>query len=180
MTHPWNIPSQITQGDRVTWKEELIPYDNLADILHCYLRGTGLAMDLIGVPDGLGWRFTILEADSVTLAVGQWHAQFVIVTPDSGRQTIGRADFMVCPGFNNLTEYDGRSDDQKELDALTIAIARLASGAVAEYRIGDRMMRYQDLEQLTKRQAYLRNRIARAKNPGNVGGKNVGIRFSGH
>jgi hypothetical protein len=136
-------------------------------------------LDLTGVPllTDEGWEFTILEAQSATLNPGKYKAQFVFFGT-SGRATLGSADLLVLPNFESLTTLETRTVDEIELEQITMAIARLASGAVAEYRIGDRMMRYQDLEQLTKRQRELRNRIAMTKNPGTVGGRNVGIRFS--
>ncbi|MGL6341407.1 MAG: hypothetical protein ACRC80_19970, partial [Waterburya sp.] len=101
-------------------------------------------------------------------------AQFVIFAFGTGRKTLETIDLLVCPSFESVTTFDGRSDDEKELEVITTAIARLAGGAVSEYRVGDRMMRYQDLAELTKRQRELRNRIAKTKN---VGNQNVKIRF---
>jgi hypothetical protein len=94
------------------------------------------------------------------------------------RNTIGHGVIEIIQDLAIATPgFDGRSPEEKELAALNEAIAKLASGAVSEYRIGDRMMRYQDLSQLTQRQQYLRNRIAKIKNPGSIGRRNVGIRF---
>ena len=84
---------------------------------------------------------------------------------------------LLEPSFEALTTLETRTVDEIELEQITLAIARLVSGAVAEYRIGDRMMRYQDLEQLTKRQRELRQRIAIASGIGKPGGRNVGVRF---
>ena len=113
----------------------------------------------------------------MALAPGQYKTQFVIFS-GSGRTTVGHTDLLVCPSFENLTEFDTRDEDEKELEAITRAIAKIASGGIAEYYIGTRRARYQDLDQLTRRQQYLRNRIARKKR-GGVGGRNVPVRFSG-
>lgn len=170
----WTIPQTITQGDRATWTQILDGYNPTTDTLSCFIRGQNGGLNLTGAPNNETWDFTITEAQSTTLVPGEYKAQFVIFTATNGRHTLETVDLLVCPNFESLTEFDARSDDEKELEQITTAIARLASGAVAEYRIGDRMMRYQDLNQLTTRQRELRNRIARAKNPG---GRNVGIRF---
>ena len=174
----WTIPTQITQGDRITWKEKLDQYNPATDNLSCFIRGQNGSLDLTATPSGDGWEFIIPEVSSATLAPGAYKVQLVIVTAAKGRQTLGEAELEVCPSFEDLTTFDVRDADEIELEAITKAIATLAKGAVAEYYIGDRRMRYQDLGDLTKRQQYLRNRIAMSKNPNNVGGRNVGIRFS--
>jgi hypothetical protein len=173
----WNIPVAITQGDRVTWSQKLDIYNPATDTLSCFVRGTSPGLDLTGTPNSNCWDFIITEAQSTSLAPGKYQAQFVIFEFSTVRKTLGIAELLVCAGFDNLTQIDFRSTDEKELAIITEAIAKLVSGAVSEYRIGDRMMRYQDLNQLTQRQQYLRNRIAKAKNPGSIGGRNVGIRF---
>lgn len=172
----WNIPQKITQGDRVSWSQNLDNFSPSIDILSCFIRGQS-SLDLTGVGNELSWDFTVLEAQSAALLPGKYKTQFVVFASGMGRHTLGSTDLIVLPSFEALTELETRSPDEIELAQITMAIAKLVSGAVAEYRIGDRMMRYQDLEQLTKRQRELRNRIAMAKNAGNIGGRNVGIRF---
>ncbi len=184
----WNIPKSFTQGDRITWKEKLDQYNPATDNLSCFIRGQNGSLDLTATPlpsasplvggtEG-GWEFNIPEVSCATLAPGAYKVQLVIVSAAKGRQTLGEAELEFCPSFEDLTTFDARDADEIELEAITQAIATLAKGGVAEYYIGDRRMRYQDLGDLTKRQQYLRNRIAMSKNPNNVGGRNVGIRFS--
>lgn len=133
---------------------------------------------MTAVGSAQGWEFRISTAQSSQLTPGVYQAQFVIFSGSSNRKSLGIAKIQVKVCFENLTELDPRSDDEKELEVITKAIARLATGAVAEYRIGDRMMRYQDLAELTRRQEYLRRRIAIANKQGGIGGRNVGVRFS--
>jgi hypothetical protein len=95
----------------------------------------------------------------------------------SGRHTLGTVDLEVLPSFENLTELDPRTDDEKELEEVTKAIAAVISGGVAEYYIGSRRVRYQDLQLLTDRQRELRQRIAIASGRIKPGGTNVGISF---
>lgn len=177
----FNIPSQITQGDRVSWNQELdkfIPDGRPIDTLSCFIRGQS-SLDLTGVPNGFNWDFVITESQSLALQPGKYKTQFVIFAVASGKTTLGTTDLIVLPSFEALTTLETRSADEIELEQVTIAIAKLVTGAVAEYRIGDRMMRYQDLGILTLRQQHLRNRVAKAKYPRSlVGGRNVAIRFS--
>lgn len=174
----WTIPQTITQGDRVTWTQLLDGYNPITDTLSCFVRGASGGLDLTGTPNVDAWDFTITETQAASLAPGKYKTQFVVFAFGTGRKTLETTDLLVCSSFESLTTFDGRSDDEKELEVITTAIARLAGGAVSEYRVGDRMMRYQDLEQLTRRQRELKNRVAKQKNKSSIGGKNVGIRFS--
>jgi hypothetical protein len=174
----WLIPEVITQGDRVTWSQYLPDYSPTTDTLSCFIRGVSQGFDLTGVSNNDGWDFVITDNQTAALAPGKYQAQFLIFESAIGRKALGIAHLIVLPGFDNLTDIDFRSPDEQELALITTAIAKLVSGAVAEYRIGDRMMRYQDLTALTTRQKELRNRIAKTQNRGTIGGRNVGIRFS--
>ncbi len=183
----FNIPKQFTQGDCITWKEKLDQYNPATDNLSCFIRGQNGSLDLTATPlpsaspllggtEG-GWEFLIPEVSSATLAPGVYKVQFVIVTAAKGRQTLGEADLEVCPSFEDLTTFDARDADEIELEAITKAIAELSSKNVAEYYIGTRRVRYNNLTELYERQKYLRNRIAKRKNKSTIGGRNVGIRF---
>jgi hypothetical protein len=172
----FNIPTTITQGDRVTWKEILPDYNPIIDTLSCFVRGA-TALDLTGIPGSDDWDFLIGSTQSQALMVGTYRVQFVIYQAGVNRRALGTTELVVCQDFEGLTTLETRSPDEIELEAITKAIAAVVQGGTAEYRIGDRMVRYQDLAQLTERQRYLRNRIVKAKNPGSIGGRNVGIRF---
>lgn len=172
----FNIPKQITQGDKTTWSEKLPDYSPLTDTLSCFIRGQ-TALDLTGTATTEGWDFAIESAESETLTPGKYKTQFLIFEFGTDRKTLGTTELLVCASFEKLTELETRSADEIELEEITKAILKLASGAVSEYWIGDRKLRYQDLEQLTARQQYLRTRIAKAKNPSTIGGRNVPIRF---
>ena len=175
----FNIPKQITQGDTVSWSETLDEYNPATDTLKCFIRGQS-ALDLTGVSNGNQWDFTIDTNQSILLAAGKYNTQFVIEF-STNKKALGTTELLVCPSFENMSKLETRSPDEIELEEITKAILKLSSGAVSEYWIGDRKLRYQDLEQLTERQQYLRNRIAMRKNPSRIGGRNVGIKFSnGH
>ncbi len=173
----FNIPTSFTQGDRLSWFEHFPDYNFLTDTLSCFIRGQRGAVDLTAVGSVDGWEFSLSEDRCSQLATGVYQAQFVMLS-GSGRKTLGIAKIEVKGSYESLTTLDPRSDDEKELEVITAAIARLVSGAVAEYRIGDRMMRYQDLAELTSRQEYLRKRIRYARRQVGIGGRNIGISFS--
>lgn len=174
----WNIPQKFTQGDRLNWLERIDNYNSLTTELEIFIRGTD-ALNLVGEKLYNGWGFEISRHQSMDLRPGKYRAQIVVTPSEAERFTfLDHVDLFVQPSFENLTQVETRSADEIELGLITKAIARLASGAVSEYRIGDREMRYQDLRSLTERQRELRLRIKYA-NRGYTGGQNVGIRFDG-
>ena len=172
------IPIKITQGDDVAWSQTLDDYNPATDTLSCFIRGQS-ALDLTGVPNGNQWDFTITSAESQDLTPGRYKKQYVLLEGGIKRITLSTTELYVRPGFEELTELETRTPDEIELEEITKAIAKLASGGVSEYRIGDRMMQYQDLSELTKRQQYLRHRVAIASGKSKAGGRNVGVRFCG-
>ena len=173
----WNIPTQFTQGDTVSWYEHLPDYNPTTNTLSCFIRGQSASLDLTANGSSDGFEFTLSSTQS-DVSAGKYHAQFVIFPSSGGRKALGIAHLQVLPGFENLTNLDPRTPDEIELEQITQAIIKLATGAVAEYEIGDRRMRYQDLDKLTRRQEYLRRRIAIASGKVSPGGRNIGVRFT--
>lgn len=173
----WNIPNQITQGDTVEWSQALEQYNPATDTLKCFIRGTS-ALDLEGVGNGNEWDFTITSAQTDTLTPGKYKTQFVIFEFGTKKKALGITDLLVCPNFESLTELETRSADEIELEKVNDTIANYSHGKKS-YKIGDREMVYRDLEELYKRQAYLRRRIAIASGKLKPGGRNIGVRFNG-
>ena len=173
----WNIPQTITQGDRITWCEYLANYGIATDVLKVFIVGQHNSYTAIANGNGDGFEFSIPSTITQVLQPGKYKAQFKIFANSGENKTIGSTELTVLPSFENLTELETRSADEIELELITTAIAKIASGAVAEYRVGDRMMRYQDLDQLTRRQEYLTRRIAIANGRVKPGGRNAGVSY---
>jgi hypothetical protein len=172
----FNIPRQFTQGDRVTWLEKIDGYNPTTDTLNLYVRGLNGLINAVGIPDGEEWLFDLTEAITGSLSPGNYKAQYTISSPTSGKKSFALINLVVLPNLENLTELDPRDEDEKELDLIAEAISKLSSGAVSEYEIGMRKVKYQDLKELVNRQSSLRLRIARKKNP-SLFGKNIGASF---
>lgn len=172
------IPTEFTQGDRLSWYEHIPGRDPISDILKVFIVGREAKLTVTANGGISGFEFSIASATTQALQPGKYKAQFAIFEPSGNKTTLGTTKLIVLPSFENLTELETRSSDEIELELITKAIAKLASGAVAEYRIGDRMMRYTDLGELTKRQQYLRTRVAMANGKIKPGSRNIGVRFS--
>ena len=172
----FNIPTQFTQGDSFSWYIKLGDYNPATDTLSCFIRGQS-ALDLTGISNADRWDFAITSVQSAELIPGKYKKQYVIFKNGTKRETLWTADLLVCQSFENLTELETRTPDEIELEAVTKAIAQLSSKNVAEYYIGTRKVRYNDLASLYERQKYLRNRIAKSKNKAAIGGRNVRAGF---
>lgn len=173
----FNVPN-FTQGDRITWYEELPDLDPLTDTLSCFIRGVG-SLDLTAFTDGDDgvWQFEISSAQSQGLPPGKYKAQFTVFYSSGARQTLGVVLFDVAPDLAALGTIDNRNVDEIELEKVRDAIASGLSDGVAEYEIGERKVKYHSLDELYKRERYLLHRIAKRKDKSTIGGRNVGVRF---
>jgi hypothetical protein len=93
----FNIPTQITQGDRFSWWEHFSLYNPLVDTLYCYIRGQSGALDLTADCSIDGFKFTVDSAQSIVLSPGRYKAQFVILKSSGRRKTLGLAKLLVLP-----------------------------------------------------------------------------------
>lgn len=172
----FNIPD-ITQGDRLEWFDDFPDLDGGVDTVSCFIRGAG-TLNLTAVPSDGRWMFQIAEAQSSALPAGKYQAQFTAFSPGFGRKTLGVKFFNVAADLATVNQpIDNRNSDEIELDKVREAIANALSGGVAEYYIGERRIRYHSLDELYKRERYLVQRVAKRKNKGSIGGRNVGVRF---
>lgn len=176
------IPN-FTQGDRVEFEftdnfevdEQNHVFDPNLDSLKLFIRGAS-TLNAEAIYDGK-LKFVLESSETENLEPGTYKGQFVLnIGEITTKKTLGISTFEVCPSFENLESLDTRLPEEKELEILNEAIAKLSSG-VHRYEIHEREMEYSDLPDLIKQRDKLRNRIAKLKNPNTVGGRNVGVRF---
>lgn len=170
----FNIPKQFYSGDRITWTEELTELS--VDTFALFVRGPN-SLDITGVKNGATWLFEISEEKSEALAPGLYRAYAVAYITGDGRKTIGTAEFSVLPNPASTGFVDNRSREEIELEMVRSAIFKVAEGGVAEYEIGERRVRYSNLDELQARERYLVNRIAKLKDRSIIGGRSIPIRF---
>ena len=171
----WNIPRQITQGDTFNWSQALADYKPADGTLKCIIIGV-TKLDLIGVPYFDQWNFVVSSSQAENLEPGKYKTQFTFTNLLGNKTTLGGTELLVCPSFEVLTELETRSVDEIELEQVNQAIAKLSNG-IKEYWIGDRKLEYRDLDELYKRQQYLRTRVAIASGKLKPGGRNIGVSF---
>ena len=162
-----NIPAQIRAGDTVTWRDEAAR-DNLGNAIDSsswtltyYLR-TKTAIEgatVVGTAYSSGWTFTISATTSGGFDAGQWYWQ-ALATAGSEKVTLGAGQLEVLAGLNYTGTpgaFDGRSQAEKDLDAVQAAMrAIISGGAVAEYSIGSRRLKKMEMADLIQLEAKLK------------------------
>lgn len=166
------IPAQIRAGDTVTWRDDAAR-DNLGNAIDSgswtltyYLR-TNTASEgatVVGTAYGTGWELTIAAGTTANFDVGTWFWQ-AIATKGSDKATIGSGQLEVLAGLSysgTPGAFDGRSQAQKDLDAVQAAIRSIiAGGAVAEYTIGSRRLKKMEMADLLALEGKLKAEVKR-------------------
>lgn len=166
------IPAQIRAGDTIKWRDDA-GVDNLGNeiisstwTLTYYLR-TNTASEgstVVGTSYGNGWEFTISATTSAAFDAGDWYWQ-AIATSGSDKVTLGAGQLEVLAALEysgTPGAFDGRSQAQKDLDAVQAAIRALVSGGVVkEYTIGNRNLKKYDLPDLLQLEAKLKAEVKR-------------------
>ena len=168
-----NIPSEIRAGDTVKWRD-----DSSTDVfgneiksdewtLKYFLRTnvTPTAHTATGSVYGTGWEFTISATDSADFEAGDWYWQ-AIATKGAESLTLGYGNLTVEASLSYTgsaaPQYDGRTQAQKDLEAVQTAIRTLiAGGAVQEYKIGNRNLKRYDLPDLIQLEGRLKAEVKR-------------------
>ena len=168
-----NIPSEIRAGDTVKWRD-----DSSTDVfgneiksdewtLKYYLR-TNEAPDAhtsTGTVFGTGWEFTISATVTADFDAGTWYWQ-AIATKGAESLTLGYGSLTVEASLSYTgpatPKYDGRTQAEKDLEAVQTAIRTLiAGGAVQEYRIGNRNLKRYELQDLIQLEGRLKAEVNR-------------------
>lgn len=167
-----NIPAQIRAGDTVKWRD-VAASDNLGNAvssaswtLTYYLR-TNTATEgatVVGTAYSTGWEFTIAATTSTAFDAGQWYWQ-AIATAGTDKLTLGAGQLEILAALNYTGTpgaFDGRSQAQKDLDAVQAAIRSMISGgAVAEYTIGSRRLKKMEMADLLALESSLKASVKR-------------------
>lgn len=167
-----NIPTTIRAGDTVKWRD-----DASTDVfgnevtssdwtLKYYLR-TNTASEgatSTGSAYGTGWEFTLAASTTADFDAGNWYWT-AVATKDSEVITLGNGGLTVEAALTysgTPGAFDGRTQAQKDLDAVQAAIRAIVDGGVVqEYRIGTRNLKKYDLPDLIQLEGKLKAEVKR-------------------
>lgn len=133
-----------------------------------YLRNNAAAegATVVGVADAVGgWDFTVAAATTTGFNAGAWYwtAQ---ATSGSLALTLGSGSLQVLASLaytGTPAAFDGRSQAEKDLEAVQTAIRTIVSGGISQYAVGSRQATKLDLGMLMKREAQLKADVARER-----------------
>lgn len=170
------IPSEIRAGDTVKWRDQPA-LDYLGNeitsatwTLTYFLRFNAASegSTVVGSAFETGWQFSISAGTTGLFESGLWFWQ-AVATSGSDKLTLGAGQLNVLPSLSytgTAAAYDGRSQAQKDLEAVQAAIRSIiAGGAVQEYWVGTgsggRKLRRMTLAELIELESKLKADVVR-------------------
>ena len=165
------IPASARNLDTVTWVDDPTGtgINSATHVLRYYLRGTttGAGETLTGNASGNGWAFNWAINESITATTNYaWQAVAEAIV-NGALTTIGTGNITLLPSLayqGQPAAFDGRSQAQRDLDAVQAAIrARISGGAVDEYTIGNRRVKRMEMTDLLMLESRLKAEVARER-----------------
>lgn len=172
-----NIPKKIYAGQTIKWRDDAFT----GPLNESITSGTGNwtltyflrtntnqeGHQVVGTSYGTGWEFTISATDSAGFDAGDWYV-FAEATKGSEKFPLGNARIEVFTTYTYASDaqpgaFDGRTQAEKDLDAVTAAIRAIIADKAAEYSIGNRTFKRVDLAELRMRESQLKAIVVRER-----------------
>lgn len=160
-----NIPKSLTSGDRIVWRDRFTDYPPSLYTLKYSIRGA-FDIDVVAVADGEEFLSIIEGATSAVLTAGNYYwAANVTEIATNYRSTLGNGSLEVIVDLAGVSgAYDGRSENEKLLDAVNQAITAYANGGLVQsYSIKGRSLSRYSLDELMRMRDRLSSQVAREK-----------------
>ncbi len=142
------LPDELSPGDTVEWRTSFSDYkagEGWA-LTYYFRNASGTGFDVVGVADGDAW---VMSAEvPVNVAEGRidWEAWAV---KGSVEQRVNRGTATVAQSLRALAAnaaFDGRTQAERDLEAVRAALVPTTAAGVQEYEIGgagtNRRVRY--------------------------------------
>ncbi len=180
------VPSKIVIGDYLQWTDNPVVQNGQTLTSDAYtltyaVRGATV-LNLTGTALGSGWSTTITVQQSSALTAGQYYWQSYL-TSGQVRFTVDQGQTVVVANYSGATAgFDGRTQLEKDIDAVDAAIrAMVSGGAVQEYSIGTRSLKKMTIADLTTLRSQLKYRLI-VENGSKFSGdpKSLRIKFNGN
>jgi len=169
------IPPSITAGVDVVWTDAATTdifgnavtsaTHNLTYYFRLNMLGKGVTVT--GVTYSDGWQITIPAATSAGMSASTgWYFQALLTAISGGavsEYSRGQIEVQASLAYaGSPAPFDGRTQAQKDLDAVQSAIRSLMTGgATQEYRIGNRSLKRYDLTDLLALESQLKATVVR-------------------
>ena len=157
----WRIPaSQDVFGNSISSPDWSVIY-----YLRTNVGAIGATINSSAYIDG--FQFTIASNVTATFIAGNWFYQAVANKSGAEKQTISTGSFKVLKSLEYSTtasSYDGRSQVEKDLEAIQSAIRNIINGGVVqEYKIGTRSAKKYELKELLILESRYKAELVREK-----------------
>lgn len=170
-----NIPKQIYAGTTVKWRDDAAtgPLNesitsgtgNYSLVYYLRTNASHEGHTVTGTSYGTGWEFSISATDSAGFDAGDWYF-YAEASKGSEKFTLGSGRLEV---FSSLAytgqpgAFDGRTQAEQDLDAVTTAIRQIVSDKVKSYTIAGRSFTKIDMPDLVLRESQLKAIVARER-----------------
>jgi len=169
------IPPSITSGVDAVWTDsetvdvfgDAVTSSTHSLVYYFRLNTNAQGLTAASVAYNSGWKTTLTASETANLeASPNWFFQAVLTKiSDSTTQEYSRGQLDCQPSLSYTGApgaFDGRTQAQKDLDAVKTAIrALLGGGAVQEYRIGTRNLKRYDISELLVLETRLKSIVAK-------------------
>jgi hypothetical protein len=169
------IPPSITSGVDAVWVDaetvdvfgDAVTSATHSLVYYFRLNAESEGVTATAVAYNSGWKTTLSSAVSGSMIANPgWFFQAVLTkASDNTVQEYSRGQVEVRPSLaytGTPGAFDGRTQAQKDLDAVKAAIRSIVSGgAVAEYKIGSRNLKRYDLSELLELESRLKSIVAK-------------------
>jgi len=170
-----DLPNIIVAGTTIEWVDEATtagidetissPDWTLEYFLRTNTASEGHIATGTQYLNSTGWQFTISATASAEFIAGNW---FWSVRAFKGAKVfeIGSGELTVKQSLQYTgtpAAIDNRTQNEKDLHAVTAAIRAMVEDKAQEYSIGNRTFKRIDLDKLENLQAKLRSRVASEK-----------------
>lgn len=159
-------PTTLQAGDTISWTVALPAYPRSAGwSLKYRLINAEHAIDIASQPDPDNADQHLVQIDAATSKSYNAGLYTCVRYVERGtdRYTLDKSEKRILPDLTEAAPTDARSDARRALDDLRAALRRWLSsqGAVAEYEIAGRRMRFASAEDILKRIQLAEAEVAR-------------------
>lgn len=158
-------PAEMTPGETLEWSKALADYSPAGgwELTYYFRNASGTGFDAPATADGGSWTVSVLVPANVGRGRIDWEAW---VKKGSDERLADAGAATVRPSLKALAAdeaADGRSQAERDLDAVRAALVPATSAGVQEYEIGgpgtNRRIRYFDKAALLALETSLAQRV---------------------
>jgi len=169
------FPAEIRAGDLIQWRlaaTQDVFGNSISSpdwsVIYYLRTNTGpLGATISSTAFNDGFQFSIASNVSSTFATGNWFYQAIANKSGAEKQTIATGGFKVLESLEfsgTATNYDGRTQIEKDLEIIQTAIRNIINGgAIQEYKIGTRTAKKYELSELIMLESRYKAELIREK-----------------